>query len=421
MSSSSLSKAKYDKKKNPQDRVCDSNSSYISHSHASSKPVPDLHKKYSSVVNCEKNDLEKFTVIPGKLVERKSTSVLVKKKKPVEVLVMKNYGQKKSSIKSLKHNLQIQNKEPILISSDTKDYDKSPREVEINKKQRGQPLCKKLKVISASSEFEEWTDSSCKNEKKDSGKKFSHSVKKTPSLEKAQSQNPIVHANVSVHSPNSISSSVYSDSSDIESRQTMSTPAKSPPKLDIKGVNGYDRKKNYALRKLFRKHCEGEAKSCGGIIINNNEAIRNVKKRVDYPINPPVTPLVPKEHKNTKKLSTLCKIPLSKLHPNLIDKLAKSEELRSIDWSWQVEKQKRRHNHHKRNVIQIASRSKKSKYYDPLANPVLVTQPPLSKHFSDAYSKDMMNDVNVWHNPTSVNSVIPEAKFKPLSKSLKHR
>lgn len=431
-SSSSSSEDEDDKKKKTYESSCDSDSSYNSRSRASSKPVTDLHKKYSTLAKCEKKKLfEK----PAKLVERKSTPVLMKKEEPVEEPVKNKRGRKKGSTNLPKPPPPSKIKSKPIISSDSEDDDEPPKPVKISERRRGRPPGKKSKVRSASSESEEWTDSSRKSRKKDSEKKSSHSIKKTPSWEKNQPQKPVARVPAALRPPCSVSSSADSDSSDVECRPpSMSTATESPPKLDVEGIKVQDKKKNDTLRKLFiTRREEGGAKSGakskggkggkgGVIIIDNNEAMRNDNERVISPV-PVVLPL-PKEPEGPKtfKLSVMCKIPLSKL-PNLnyLLKSGRSEELRTCAYlaNTRQEEKKQKHKHHKHHHKSSPSQSvtglEKSKVSESPASTAPPTQPLLQQPLSDGYSKSLMDNVNVWRKPpTSVCAVIPEAKVKPL-------
>ncbi|VVC25365.1 Hypothetical protein CINCED_3A023406 [Cinara cedri] len=438
--SSSSSEDEDDKKKKNSESSCDSDSSCSSRSRASAKPVTDLHQKYSTLAKYEKKDIKKSFEKPAKPTEKKqSTPVIPKKEEPVDEPLKKRRGRKKGSTNTPKPPPPSKIKSKPLISSDSEDDEEPAPKPKINEKRRGRPPGKKTaKVISASSESEEWTDSSRKSRKKDSEKKSSshHSVKKTPSWEKNPPQKPVARVSAALRPPRSVSSSVDSDSSDVECRPPpISTATESPPKLDVEGIKVQDKKKNDTLRKLFRTRREegvkiggkskgGKGGKGGVIIIDNNEAMRNDNERVISPV--PVIPPMAKEPEGPKSLSMMsipCSIPLSKL-PNLnyLLKSVRSKELRTcadLANTRQTEEKKPKHRHHKHHhkgsPAQSVSGSEKSKANnESQANTVPPTQPLLQQPSSDGYTKGMMDNVNVWRKPTSVCAVIPEAKVKPL-------
>ncbi|XP_025407786.1 AF4/FMR2 family member 4-like isoform X5 [Sipha flava] len=435
-SSTSSSEDEDDKKKKACESSCDSDSSYSSRSRTSSKPITDLHKKYSTLAKNEKKDLKKSFEKSAKSVERKPPPVLIKKDDPVEEPAKKKRGRKKGPTSMPKPPPPSKIKSKPLISSDSEDDDEPHKPVKISEKRRGRPPGKKSKVILASSESEEWTDSSRKNRKKDSEKKSSHSLKKTPSWEKNQPQKPVARVSAALRPTRSISSSVDSDSSDVECRPPpMSTTTESPPKLDVEGIKVQDKKKNDTLRKLFiTRREEGGAKSGGKskggkggkggvIIIDNNEAMRNDNERVISPV--PVIPPMPKESEcpKTSKSSLICRIPLSKLPTKFqyLLKPARSEELRTCadlaNTRQEEKKHKHRHHkhHHKSSPSQSVSGTEKSKSTESPANVAPPTQPLLQQPASDSYTKGMVDSGNIWRKPPlSVCAVIPEAKVKPL-------
>ncbi|XP_025207514.1 AF4/FMR2 family member 1-like [Melanaphis sacchari] len=399
-SSSSLSsKDKDNKKKRPRDRSCESNLSYNTRSHTSSKQVSIIFKRNSAIMNSKKKDLKKSSVKPVKSVEKKSTPVIIKKEESVKDPIVKKRGRKKGSKKIAKPIPLSKIKSKPLISSDTED-DEPPKPVQISEKRRSPPPdSKNSKVITTSSKSEKRTDSDCKSRIKDTENNFSYLVKKTPFWEKTQKQKPVARVRAVLRPTRSNSSSADSDFSDVEfSPPPISTVTESPPKIDVEGTKVYDKNKNDTLRKLFiTRRKAGGAKSGeiskgvkgGVIVVYKNKAMPNDNERVISPT--PVIPQMPEDSKSQKTLkpSVICKIPLSKLPPKLNCFL--------------------KHNQ-KNSPSQTTPGSEKSKSNESPANTNPSTQ-PLQQPSSDGYSKDMTDSTNVWRMQSMYHQYPPKKRF----------